>query len=43
VVGGAFTITLVPFLLFVSYLLRILTVAKRTLAIGPLILRESQR
>ena len=43
VVGGAFAVTLVPFLLFVSYLLRILTVAKRTLAIGPLILRESQR
>jgi hypothetical protein len=43
VVGGAFAVTLVPFLLFVSYLLRILTVAKRTLAIEPLILRESQR
>jgi hypothetical protein len=43
VVGGAFAVTLTPFLLFVSYLLRILTVAKRTLAIGPLILRESQR
>lgn len=43
VAGGAFAVTLVPFLLFVSYLLRILTVAKRTLAIGPPILRESQR
>jgi hypothetical protein len=43
VVGAAFAVTLTPFLLFVSYLLRILTVAKRTLAIGPLILRESQR
>jgi hypothetical protein len=43
VVGGAFAFTLTPFLLFVSYLLRILTAAKRTLAIGPLILRESQR
>jgi hypothetical protein len=43
VVGGAFAVTLLPFLLFVSYLLRILTVAKRTLAVGPLILRESQR
>jgi hypothetical protein len=42
-VGGAFSFTLVPFLLFVAYLLRILTVAKRTLAIGPLILRDSQR
>ncbi|WP_459194539.1 hypothetical protein [Halosimplex sp. J119] len=43
VVGGAFAVTLVPFLLFVSYLLRILTVTKRTLAIEPLILRDSQR
>jgi len=30
-------------LLFVAYILRIAPVAKRTLAIGPLILRESQR
>ncbi|WP_458188239.1 hypothetical protein [Haladaptatus sp. NG-WS-4] len=43
VVSGAFTITLVPFLLLVAYILRIATVAKRTLAIGPLILRDSQR
>jgi hypothetical protein len=43
VVGVAFTVTLLPFLLFTSYILRIATVAKRTLAIGPLILRESQR
>ena len=43
VVGGAFAVTLVPFVLFISYVLRILTVAKRTLAIEPLILRESQR
>ncbi|SFR93084.1 hypothetical protein SAMN05216559_1216 [Halomicrobium zhouii] len=43
VVGLAFTITLVPFLLFTAYILRIATVAKRTLAMGPLILRESQR
>jgi len=41
VVGAAFALTLVPFLLFVSYLLRILTVAKRTLAIEPLILRDT--
>jgi len=41
-IGAAFALTLTPFLLFVAYLLRILTVAKRTLAIGPLILRESQ-
>ncbi|WP_336023328.1 hypothetical protein [Halobellus salinisoli] len=43
VVGGAFAVTLVPFMLFVSYVLRILTIAKRTLAIEPLILRGSQR
>ncbi|WP_458191009.1 hypothetical protein [Haladaptatus sp. NG-WS-4] len=43
VVSGAFTVTLIPFLLFTSYILRIAPVAKRTLAIGPLILRESQR
>ncbi|WP_433632170.1 hypothetical protein [Halomicrococcus sp. NG-SE-24] len=43
VVGGAFAVTLVPFMLFVSYVLRILTIAKRTLAIEPLLLRGSQR
>ncbi len=43
VVGGAFALTLVPFMLFVSYVLRILTVAKRTLAIEPLVLRDSER
>ena len=43
VVGAAFTITLIPFLLFTAYVLRIVTVAKRTLAIEPLILRDSQR
>jgi hypothetical protein len=42
-VGAAFAVTVVPFMLFVSYVLRIATVAKRTLAIEPLILRESQR
>jgi hypothetical protein len=40
VVGGAFAVTLVPFMLFVSYVLRIVTIAKRTLAIEPLILRD---
>ena len=43
VVAGAFAVTLVPFMLFVSYILRIVTVAKRTLAIEPLILRDSQQ
>ena len=43
VVAITFTITLVPFFLLTAYILRIATVAKRTLAIGPLILRDSQR
>ncbi|WP_132059162.1 hypothetical protein [Halorussus amylolyticus] len=43
VVAGAFTVTLIPFLLFTAYVLRIATVAKRTLAMEPLILRDSQR
>ncbi|WP_227357669.1 hypothetical protein [Haladaptatus salinisoli] len=42
-IGVAFTITLLPFLIFAAYVLRIVTVAKRTLAIEPLILRDSQR
>jgi hypothetical protein len=42
-VAAAFTLCLLPFLLLVSYIARIATVAKRTLAIGPLILRGSQR
>jgi hypothetical protein len=42
-VATAFTVTVVPFLLLVAYILRIATVAKRTLAIGPLILRDSRR
>lgn len=41
-VGAGFAVTLFPFMVFVSYMLRILTVAKRTLAIEPLILRQSQ-
>jgi hypothetical protein len=43
VVGGAFTVSLLPFLLLVAYIARIATIAKRTLAIGPIILRGSQR
>ncbi|WP_394739134.1 hypothetical protein [Natronococcus roseus] len=42
-IGMTFTITLIPFFLLTSYILRIATAAKRTLAIGPLILRDSQR
>jgi hypothetical protein len=43
VVGAAFTVSLLPFLLLVAYIARIATIAKRTLAIGPIILRGSQR
>lgn len=39
--GVAFTST--PFLLLATYILRIATIAKRTLAIGPFVLRESER
>ncbi|HET7323597.1 MAG TPA: hypothetical protein VFJ06_04635 [Halococcus sp.] len=42
-VAAAFTVTTLPFLLLIAYIARVATVAKRTLAIGPLILRESQR
>jgi hypothetical protein len=41
VVAGAFTVTLAPFLLFLTYILRIVVVAKHTLAIGPFVLRQS--
>jgi hypothetical protein len=39
IVVAAYTICLLPFLLFVSYILRLATIAKRTSAMGPLILR----
>ncbi|MUV57938.1 hypothetical protein [Halogeometricum sp. CBA1124] len=39
----ALTVSLLPFLLLLSYVLRIATVAKRTLSIGPFVLRDSQR
>ena len=42
-VALAFTATIVPFFVLMAYIVRITTVAKRTLAIGPLILRDSQR
>ncbi|MCU4801714.1 hypothetical protein OB920_15145 [Halobacteria archaeon HArc-gm2] len=41
VIGAGFTATLVPFMIFISYVFRIFTVAKRTLAIDPLIPRGS--
>ena len=42
-VAVAYTLTLVPFAILLAYLLRVLTVVKRTLAIGPFILRETKR
>lgn len=41
-VSALYIIGLVPFAVLLSYLLRILTVAKRTLAIGPFILRKTE-
>ena len=43
IVSAAATVALVPFAVLLAYVLRIATVAKRTLAIGPFILRESAR
>lgn len=40
-VAGAATVTIAPFALLLSYILRIVTVAKRTLSIGPFVLRET--
>ncbi len=42
-VGGAFTFTLLPFLLLVSYISRLVTLAKQTLAVEPLILQASEQ
>ncbi|UPV73669.1 hypothetical protein M0R89_14115 [Halorussus limi] len=41
VVAAAFTVTLTPFLIFLTYILRIVVVAKHTLAIGPFVLRQT--
>ncbi|SFL15197.1 hypothetical protein SAMN04487950_2743 [Halogranum rubrum] len=41
--ASGFAVTSLPFLLLISYIARIATIAKRTLAIGPFILRDSQR
>lgn len=43
VVCGAATLAVAPFMLLLTYILRIVTVTKRTLAPGPLILRETQQ
>lgn len=42
VVSAIFVLTLLPFAVLLAYLLRVLTVMKRTLAIGPFILRETE-
>ena len=41
--SAATTLSLTPFTLLLSYILRIVTVTKRTLSIGPFILRETDR
>jgi len=43
IVSAVATVSVFPFLILVSFVLRIATVAKRTLAIGPFILRDSDR
>jgi hypothetical protein len=43
VLAGAVTITVVPFVILISYVLRIATVAKHTLAMGPFVLRADER
>ncbi|GAB3033682.1 hypothetical protein [Natronobiforma cellulositropha] len=42
-VAAATTVAVSPFLVLIAFVLRIATMAKRTLAIGPFILRESGR
>ncbi|NHN41430.1 hypothetical protein G9C85_07235 [Halorubellus sp. JP-L1] len=42
-VAAASAVSVFPFALLVSYILRIATVTKRTLAIGPFVLRETNR
>ena len=43
VLATTVTLSLVPFSLLLAYILRIVTVTKRTLSIGPFILRETDR
>ena len=42
-IAGAFTFALLPFFLLVSYVLRLISIAQQTLAVEPLILRESEQ
>ncbi|MGM0398166.1 MAG: hypothetical protein ACQEQY_04160 [Halobacteriota archaeon] len=41
VISAAATVSLLPFLVLLAYIMRIATVAKHTLSIGPFILREA--
>jgi len=41
--SAGFVVGISPFVIFIAYILRIATIAKRTLAMGPFILRESER
>lgn len=43
VVSATSTITLIPFILLIAYILRIATIAKQTASIGPFILRETDQ
>jgi len=42
-ISASVTIALLPFVVLLSYILRIVTVTKRTLSIGPFILRKTDR
>jgi len=42
-ISAGFVVGIAPFVVFISFILRITTVAKRTLAIGTFILRETDR
>jgi len=42
VIVAAVTISLIPFMLLLAYVVRIATVTKHTLSIGPFILRETE-
>ena len=42
-VSAAYTVSLLPFAVLLAYILRVLTVVKRTLSIGPFILRATDR
>lgn len=43
VVSGAVTVSLTPFVVLLAYILRIATISKRTLSIGPFTLRPTDR